>query len=127
MNHKGQVLVLFVLLLPILLLLASLIIDTGISYMEKRKIEATVKDTVSYALDHLDDDINFTKKKMTDLLNKNIIDIYDLKIDIQNRIVKIQIEKRIKTIFSGIGKSGKTIKLSYKGKLEGSKKQIKKE
>lgn len=127
MNHKGQVLVLFVLLLPILLLLTGLIIDTGISYMEKRKIESTVKDIISYALDHLDDDLNVTKKKMNDLLNKNIHDIYDLKIEIQNRVVQIQIEKRIKTIFSGISKSGRTIKLSYKGKLEGEKKQIKKE
>ncbi len=49
MNNKGQVLVAFVLLTPIMIMFTALIIDTGILYIDKRKLDYTVRDAVTYA------------------------------------------------------------------------------
>lgn len=126
-NNRGQVLAMFVLLLPILLLLAGLVIDTGLAYMEKRKIEHVMKDTIAYGLGHLDTEESILKLNMTNLLKENISDIYEIKIDIGNQVIKMQVEKKVKTIFSAITTPNQTIKLSYKGNLIGEKIRIVKE
>lgn len=124
MNHKGQVLVLFLLLLPILLLLSALVIDIGFSYIEKRKIENVVKDTILYGLDHLEEEENVQKINMANLLKQNISDIFELSIRIQNDTIKIRIEKKIKPIFFT---KPQTIQVSYKGTKVESEKKIQKE
>lgn len=126
-NNRGQVLAMFVLLLPILLLLAGLVIDTGLAYMEKRKIEHVMKDTIAYGLGHLDTEESILKLNMTNLLKENISDIYEIKIDIGNQVIKMQVEKKVKTIFSAITTPNQTIKLSYKGNLIGEEIRIVKE
>lgn len=124
MNNKGQVLVLFVLLLPILLLLAGIMIDTGFAYIEKRKIEHVIKDTISYALEHLDKNESDLKLEMTNLVKQNIDDIYEIRVEINNETVILQVEKRIETIFSAITVPSQTIKLAYKGNIVNNKKII---
>ncbi len=124
MNHKGQVLTIFVLLLPILLICASLIIDVGLSYIEKRTIERTLEDTISYALDHLDQDEAALKTNMNNLLNQNIKNIYDMKLTIENETVMIHIETRTNYIFT---KNKGIIKTAYQGKIIDGKKTITKE
>ncbi len=124
MNHKGQVLAIFVLLLPILLISASLIIDVGLSYIEKRNIERATEETIYYALDHLDQDETALKTNMTYLLNENIKNIYDLRLTIENEIITINIEKRTNYIFT---KNKGIIKLQYQGKIIDGKKIITKE
>lgn len=127
MNHKGQVLVLFLLLLPILLLLTGLLIDTGWAYIEKRKIEHVMKQTILYALDHLDDEEETLKLKMKDLIHQNVKDLYDIRIEIRDQIIKLHIEKKLNTIFSSLHITEHQIKLSYKGKIIEEKKIIEKE
>lgn len=124
MNRKGQVLILFVLLLPVLLLFAGIVIDTGISYIEKRKIENVMKDTISYALDHLEEESQTLKINMGHIMNENIKDIYDMKIEIGNQYIQLQVEKKITTIFGIMTTPNKTIKLSYRGNLINGKKNI---
>ena len=126
MNRKGQVLILFSLLLPVLLLFAGIIIDTGISYIEKRKIENVMKDTISYGLDHLEEEHRTLKINMAHLINENINDIYDMKIEIGNEYIQLQIEKKITTIFGLMTTPNKTIQLSYKGNLINGEKNIEK-
>ena len=92
MNKKGQVLALFVILLPILILLVGLIIDTGLAYMEKRKIENLLYDTISYGLDHIEE--NDIKMKLKYLITENLNIESD--ITIENNIITIQIEAKIK-------------------------------
>lgn len=124
MNHKGQVLVVFVLLLPILLICASLIIDVGLSYLEKRNIERMTEETISYALDHLDQEETALKTNMTHLLNQNIKNIYDIRISIQNETITITIETRTNYIFT---KNRGIIKTTYQGKIVDGEKIITKE
>jgi len=124
MNKKGQVLVLFLILLPFLLLLVGLIVDLGLAYNEKRKMEHAIIDSIGYALDHINEEETVIKINMTNLLKENIKDIYELRIEIKDGKVYVRIEKRIDTIFLP---KNQIIKLSYQGEVINGEKRIKKE
>ena len=47
-NRNGQVLIAFMLMLPLILLFLGLIIDIGLVFIEKRKIENNIKSVISY-------------------------------------------------------------------------------
>lgn len=73
MNNKGQVLVVFVIIIPVLLLLVTLTVDLGLLYKEKQSINSNTKYAVKYYLDNIDNP-NITEDTK-ELLNKNISDI----------------------------------------------------
>ena len=109
MNNKGQVLVVFVILLPILLLILTFVVDIGLLSIEKRKISNNTYDAVEYYLENLD------KEKTINLLNSNLEDI---KIDIidEDIYVIIYVEKNYKGIFNIIYDNKIVVK--YKGNKE---------
>lgn len=109
MNNKGQVLVVFVILLPILLLIFTFVVDIGLLSIEKRKISNNTYDAVEYYLENLD------KEKTINLLNSNLEDI---KIDIidEDIYVIIYVEKNYKGIFNIIYDNKIVVK--YKGNKE---------
>lgn len=109
MNNKGQVLVVFVILLPILLLIFTFVVDIGLLSIEKRKISNNTYDAVEYYLENLD------KEKTMNLLNSNLEDI---KIDIidEDIYVIISVEKKYKGIFNIIYDNKIVVK--YKGNKE---------
>ena len=109
MNNKGQVLVVFVILLPILLLIFTFVVDIGLLSIEKRKIINNTYDAVDYYLESLD------KEKTINLLNSNLEDI---KIDIKDEdiYVIISVEKEYKGIFNIIYDNKIVVK--YKGNKE---------
>lgn len=109
MNNKGQVLVVFVILLPILLLIFTFVVDVGLLSIEKRKISNNTYDAVEYYLENLD------KEKTINLLNSNLEDI---KIDIidEDIYVIIYVEKNYKGIFNIIYDNKIVVK--YKGNKE---------
>lgn len=78
MNSKGQTLVVFVLLLPVLAIILTYLIDLSTQYIEKRNIENTVKHA-------LKTNINITDLQKTKKLilknNKNITNITITKTD----------------------------------------------
>lgn len=55
LNNKGQSLVMFVLLIPILLLIMILVIDIGNVLMEKQELDNVNYMTIEYGLDNLED------------------------------------------------------------------------
>lgn len=71
-NNKGQVLVLFVLLLPVLLMLLALVIDLGLLMVRTYHVKDSVKEAIKYGLTN--DDI----EGMEVMLKKNITDTYNL-------------------------------------------------
>lgn len=109
MNNRGQVLVVFVILLPILLLIFTFVVDIGLLSIEKRKISNNTYDAVEYYLENLD------KEKTINLLNSNLEDI---KIDITDEdiYVIIYVEKNYKGIFNIIYDNKIVVK--YKGNKE---------
>ena len=122
MNKKGQVLVVFLILLPILLLLVGLIIDVGLAYNEKRKMNHVIEDTISYALDHITEEQDTLKINMNYFLKENLKDLDTIKIEIKNETIIIEIKKRMDTIFLP---KDYQIKSSYEGSFVNGKKRIK--
>jgi len=122
MNNKGQVLVLFALLLPLILMCVGLVVDTGLLYVEKRKVDLIVKDTVEYGVSNID---SVTDEKLSALLNKNIDNIKTKEIKIENGIVTITVSLQKKSIFSVIfGIDRYEIKSTYKGMIENNELKI---
>ena len=112
MNSRGQTLVMFVIILPILLIMLTLIIDLGFMYIEKRNIENNVYDSTKYYLDNMDEkDIDI---KVSKLLNKNIKDIDKLTIKEENDYVEIKVSKVRKSIYSIITNNIE-INVNYRG------------
>lgn len=99
-NSKGQVLVLFIVLLPALLTLLTLVIDLGLLYSEDKHIESSMKEAIEYGLKHQSDaDIS---EQITQLLNQNISDIDNIEIEKQENYLQIKVEKEYVGLFQGL-------------------------
>lgn len=112
MNNKGQVLIIFVIILPILLMILTLVIDLGFLYIEKRNINNSVYDAVEYYLNNLND-VNINNK-IRELLNKNIKDIKNIDIKSNDEYVLITVTKDRKSIYS-ITLQEHELSITYKG------------
>ena len=125
MNKRGQVLVAFVLLLPIMFMLIGLVIDCGYLYIEKRNIDNNVKDALEYGLKHIDS--NNIEDKMKKQLSLNIKEIEKLDVSISDKIIEIELEKSKKSIFTLVFSKHKyQISSHYKGYIKEEKIVIRK-
>lgn len=125
MNKRGQVLVAFVLLLPILFMLIGLIIDCGYLYIEKRSVDNNIKDALEYGLKHIEEDN--IEDKLKKQLNLNIEEIEKLNINIVDKIIEIKLEKNKKSIFTSVFSKHKyEISSHYKGYIKEDKIVIRK-
>lgn len=129
MNNKGQTLVLFVLLLPVIILLLCLTIDLGKLLIEKRKIENVIKDAIKYELNINENDTEILKNRLTNNIIKNVKNVKIKNIDItNNNVITISIYKQSEGIFTKIFKNDLfDINLTYKGYMDNSNIVIKKE
>lgn len=121
MNNKGQSLVLFILVIPILLGIIVLVIDVGSAINEKNKINNTIEMIVGYGLEE-----NYNKDEIEELINYNLKESsYVVKID--NNIITIKVEEYVDGIFSNIlDIDGFKIISEYMGYIENEKKVIEK-
>lgn len=94
MNKHGQTLILFVILLPLILVLGALIVDIGLVMNNRIKLEEVTKSAV---LEAYDDDI-----KIVEILQKNAIDISNIKMSRVDDKLKIEIKEEVKSIFGNI-------------------------
>ena len=76
LNNKGQSLVLFIVVLPILLLILVLVIDIGRIIVLKQELDNINKITLDYGLDNLEiENLNDKMVEIIKLNNKKIDDI----------------------------------------------------
>ncbi len=116
MNNKGQTLVLFIFLIPIILFVSAFIIDTGIIYYETNKLNNLNKNVLKYGLD------NNEEEKIRELIFTNDKNITNYKIIIDNNILSIILEKEIDSIFGKIiGINSYNINSYYTGYKEENK------
>ena len=101
LNNKGQVLVVFVILLPIFLIILTGLVDIGLLNLEIKKLNTNTYDAVEYYLDNYDNEDVLDNTKA--LLNKNLKDI-NITIDDTDNIVTIKVVKNYKSIYSVISK-----------------------
>ena len=112
MNNKGQILVIFVIMLPIFLILLTFVIDLGLVSIEKRNISNNTYDCVEYYLNNKDDEN--IEDKIKSLLNKNINNIDNIKINNTDEYIEITVSKKHKSLYSVIS-NNYDIKITYKG------------
>ena len=118
MNKKGQTLVVFVLFLPVLVIVITMIINKSNMYYDKRNMENIAKEAINYRLSNIEDENIEDKIKI--FISKNIDCEKEVKIeDGEIRVTLIKENKTIKKIL-GYG----NIKIKYKGKIEDNKKKV---
>ena len=122
MNNKGQALVVFVLVLPLIILIIAGVMEMGKLSLTKNEYENSIIDTINYGLDNLDKEN--VKEKMMTLLDKNISGTKN--VEISDGVIKVYVTSNLDGMFSKLFKSRYDINLTYKGYiLEGKKKVVK--
>lgn len=94
MNKKGQVLVTFILLLPLMLLFLGFLIELGNNLITKRQIN----NTLNMALEYVSEDHNFLVKEFIE----DNIDDCDVQVKENDNIIKITVSKTNKSIFNNL-------------------------
>lgn len=119
MNNKGQTLVIFVIILPILLLITIIGIDISKAYYEKNQTKNQLKEIIRYGLSNYSEEID---EKINNLIDINIKNIESKSIFISDQQIEIKLTKQI-TIF---GKKY-TSEYHYSGTNENNQIKIKEE
>lgn len=100
MNRKGQVLVMFIILVPIFFIIMTLLIDIGNLILTNNEINDVSYMVLEHCLDHLDEeDIIDTSKELLKLNNKEL-NIESFKIE--NNKVYLNVSYQVKGIISNI-------------------------
>ena len=97
LNNKGQSLVMFVLIIPILFLVIVLVFDVGNALIEKQELDNINYLTIEYGLEHMNE-IEI-ESKMKNIITKNNNKIKDIDIIIEEDKIKLTIKKNINGIF----------------------------
>lgn len=121
LNNKGQSLVMFILIIPILLLIMILVIDLGNIIVTKTHLDNTNYLVIDYALDHLEEED--LESKVLGLINVNNGGGLETKIDISNDKILVTTRKEVKGLLTNSIKI-KTIISSYEGYIKDDKKII---
>lgn len=118
MDRKGQVLVGFLLLLPLLLILFVFVIDIGFMKVEERKLENTVKEAITYGLKQESPEEEVQQQVET-MIRKNIDNIEFLDTAVTNGNIQVHLSTRQKNVF-GIILNQRMYKIEkrYQGYLE---------
>ena len=120
MNNKGQALVVFVLVLPLIILIIAGVMEMGKLSLTKNEYENSIIDTINYGLDNLDKEN--VKEKMNLLLDKNISGTKN--VEISDGVIKVHVTSNLDGMFSKLFKSQYDINLTYKGYISEGKKKI---
>lgn len=122
MNNKGQTLVLFLFIIPIIFLVIMALYQYGSAELEKKQIESAVKDAIQYGMDYKEEE-NIEEQMIT-MFQKNFPKIskeyIEIKIDEEVRMV---VKKEYAILFF----ARPLVRVSYVGKNIDGKVQIIKE
>lgn len=125
MNSKGQVLVLFIVFVPLLLMVLAFAIDMGITYSQASKLDSVNKMTIKYGLENRGQ-TNIEDRLIT-LINNNekALDGYDLVIGDEE--INLELNKTINSVFGKVvGIDSYEIDSVYSGYIENDKIVIRK-
>lgn len=117
MNKHGQTLILFVILIPILLLFAALIIDTGIVISKKVHMLEITKEGIKEVLNN-----NLDILSIKELLIENKIDTTKLEINTYDKRIEVKNEIEADSFFASmIGIKTYQIKIDVIGYRDNNK------
>lgn len=121
LNNKGQSLVMFVLVLPILLIAFIIVYDIGNALFYKQELDNVNYLALDYALEHIDSDN--IESKIIDIINLNNLSLNEIEVIYKNNKIYVTTKKKVSGV---ITKSFDilTVKSSYVGYTENNKKMI---
>ena len=123
MNNKGQTLVLFVVILPILLLLLVLVIDVGKVITLKLELNNISDIVLEYGMDNLDNEN--LKEEIIRLVNLNKKDIDKVDITVTGDKIYVYFKENCEGLFASvINMNLFTVETNYVGYIENDKKRI---
>lgn len=123
LNNKGQSLVLFVIVLPVLLLILVLVIDIGRIIVLKQELDNINKIVLDYGLDNLENDN--LNGDIIDLVKLNNDEIDEININLENDKLYIELGTDAEGMLSGLLNIAIfDVKSSYVGYIENEKKRI---
>lgn len=115
LNNKGQTLILFIVFIPVIIMIGTLVVDVGLARYNDHRLNEVVKDVLEYGLTHIDTN---PYESMVDLLyqNDSMIDNFNIDINADDKTIKISVDKATKGFFgSVVGKEIYKEKSSYVG------------
>lgn len=119
LNNKGQSLVLFVLIIPILLGIMALVYDVGMVIVEKNKLDNVMELVIDCALD----EEKFQEEEVRELLNYNLPN-HNTRITIENGEITLKTSIYVKGVFSSVfGFQGFSVESEYVGYMDGTHKR----
>ena len=122
MNNRGQSLVTFVLLIPIIFLILFMVYDIGSMVLLKIELNNINYLVIDYGVDKIDNpEID---NKLREMIIKNKNDIDNVEISIQDNKLNIVLEDTLDNKISLIRKFKVKIKSSYTGYMDEDKKKI---
>lgn len=96
MNNKGQTMVVFALLIPLLMLVMALVVDTGLMIHEKIKLTNVTKMIINDEID------NYSYDDVINIYQKNGISINNVYTEYKNNELEIKNEYEVDSIFGNI-------------------------
>lgn len=116
MNNKGQTLIIFVILIPILILVAALVVDTGLMTFEKERYRGIIENGIEEYFDT--GNVEETEK----IFSLNDIAKEEYTIIIQENQIEVSLNTSIEAIFGKIINIEEyEIKMNYVGTKEGER------
>ena len=123
LNNKGQSLILFVIMLPVLLLIFVLVIDIGKVIILKQELDNISNIVLDYGLDNIDK-INLDDE-LVSLVKLNNDEIDEIDIYMKDSKIYVKLNENVQGIFSQfIDISIFNVKSSYVGYIEDNDKRI---
>jgi hypothetical protein len=99
MNNKGQTLVLFVILIPVLLLVFVCFYQIGSIGLDKRKIEDSIETALEYGVDHIDSELLYVSMREIITESNNGVRDNNIDIDVLGDEITIVVKKKYKVAF----------------------------
>ena len=124
MNNKGQSLVLFVLLIPLVFLLLFMVYEIGRMTLLRHELDNINMIATDYGITKMNDDNAIDKVK--ELIVKNNSEIDNISINIEDNKIYITLEDKLDMNVS-LFKNVFVVKSAYVGYMENDKKVIKKD
>lgn len=121
MNNKGQSLVLFVLLIPLILLILFMVYNIGQMTLLRHELDNINVIAINFAIDKIDDE--FVINNTRELILKNKDDIDNIEINIDNNKIYISLEDNVSQNIS-LFKNIFLVKSSYVGYVDNDKRII---
>lgn len=123
LNNKGQTLVMFIVIIPILISIMVLVIDLGSAFTKKQELNNVNKLVIEYGLDNLDQEN--LESDLTSYITMNAKDLSNVKVTVENNTINVTTKAYINGIISkALNIDGFEIVSEYHGYLSGEEKRI---